>query len=315
MSFLLARRSAAVAVFGSSLLAPLTFAPAAVAAPVQDTRAVCIADSATAATGARVKPGAKQEPNAISAVQAARLGNPKVRPALPDGSVTIDTVFHVVSADQKTTAERTRLRSLIGAQVDVLNDAFAGAGGRTATPFQFRRTDTTWTVNEAWAPMAPGTKETKAAKKALRVGDASTLNVYVANIGGNLLGYATFPQKAKGGQLYKDGIVILDESMPGGTVVPYDEGDTATHEVGHWLALYHTFQSGCKGPGDYVRDTPAEAYPAFDCSDDAGRDTCPDESGLDPIRNFMDYTEDACMNHFTSDQARRMSNAWEAYRS
>lgn len=196
----------------------------------------------------------------------------------------------------------------------MLNDAFASTGGHQATPFTFRRTDTTWTVNEAGAPMAPGTKQTKAAKAALHVGDASTLNVYVANIGGNLLGYATFPQRAKG-QLYDDGVVILDESMPGGTVVPYDEGDTATHEVGHWLALYHTFQGGCKGPGDYLADTPAEAYPAFECAVDAGRDTCREDAGVDPIRNFMDHTEDACMDHFTLAQARRMSNAWEAYRS
>lgn len=63
-----------------------------------------------------------------------------------------------------------------------------------------------------------------------------------------------------------------------------------------------------------MTDTPAEAYPAFECAEDAGRDTCPGD-GLDPISNFMDYTEDFCMNHFTQGQARRMSNAWEAYRS
>lgn len=218
----------------------------------------------------------------------------------------------VHSADDFSADEKTRLRSMIAGQVRVLNDAFAGTGGRTATPFTFRRTDTTWTVNQAWAPMAPGTKETKAAKQALHVGDASTLNIYVADIGGGLLGYATFPQHAKGGQLYNDGVV--DESMPGGTAKWYNEGDTATHELGHWVGLYHTFQGGCKGPGDFVTDTPAEAYPAFECAADAGRDTCPGD-GLDPISNFMDYTEDFCMNHFTQGQARRMSNAWEAYRS
>ena len=67
-------------------------------------------------------------------------------------------------------------------------------------------------------------------------------------------------------------------------------------------------------PGDYVADTPAEALPAFECVADAGRDSCAG-GGADPITNFMDYTEDFCMDSFTAEQSRRMSNAWEAYRA
>lgn len=310
----LARRAASVAALtlsaGTLALAGPTGTPLASAA----TDDLCVEPAAAA----RAKPGAKTEPNAVSAVQAAKLGSPAELPMLDAGSVTVDTVFHVITAAPLKKGDQRRLQRMVDAQVDVLNESFAGTTSpdAAATPFVFDHVQTTWTVNAGWAQMTPGSKEEKAAKSTLRVGGPETLNVYAAAIGGGLLGWATFPQAStSGGQLFYDGVVILDESMPGGNTGIYSGGDTATHEVGHWLALFHTFQGGCSGPGDYVADTPAEAYPAFDCAEDAGRDTCLKDPGLDPIRNFMDYTEDACMDHFTSDQAQRMSDAWQAYRA
>ncbi|GAA2729314.1 zinc metalloprotease [Cellulomonas aerilata] len=303
-----------------------TAAPASSAAPAAHRHTdhaggstVCEAVDPTG-FAARVKKGStRSEPNAVSAVQAAALGSPRVRAVLPAGSVTVPTVFHVITATALTAEERAERDAQIAAQIDVLNEAFSGTGAADLsadTPFRFiyDPAATTYTVDAAWSTLTSGSKEERAAKQALRTGDASTLNIYVADIGGGLLGWATFPQHAKGGQLWKDGVVILDESLPGADAAPYNEGDTATHEVGHWLGLFHTFQGGCSGPGDYVGDTPAEALPAFECTD-AGRDSCPRDDGLDPVHNFMDYAEDFCMDRFSAGQIQRMSNAWEAYRS
>lgn len=93
-------------------------------------------------------------------------------------------------------------------------------------------------------------------KSALHEGGATTLNVYAADIGGGLLGWAYFPKGYTNGRDFIDGVVILDESMPGGTAGKYAFGDTLTHEVGHWMMLEHTFAHGCGASGDYVADTP-----------------------------------------------------------
>jgi hypothetical protein len=215
--------------------------------------------------------------------------------------IEVPTYFHIIRYTNKTGGIT---RAMFSNQLRVLNNAFASAG------YKFVFEGYTITNNTAWSTMTPGSAAETAAKTALHEGDAGTLNVYYANIGGNLLGWATFPWWYAGDPL-DDGVVVLSQSLPGGSAAPYNEGDTLVHEVGHWMGLYHTFQGGCSGNGDFVADTPAEASPASGCP--IGRDTCP-SPGVDPIHNYMDYTDDDCMFEFTIGQVDRMDAAWATYR-
>jgi hypothetical protein len=122
-------------------------------------------------------------------------------------------------------------------------------------------------------------------KRSLHKGGANTLNVYTVGFTSHpgLLGYATFPW-AYFGDRTNDGVVLYFKTLPGGGLPTYSLGRTLTHEAGHWLGLFHTFENGCSAPGDGVADTPAEATPAYGCP--VRRDTCAG-GGQDPIRKLF----------------------------
>jgi hypothetical protein len=213
----------------------------------------------------------------------------------------IDVYFHVIT---NAAGDGDVRDNQISRQITVLNNAFGQWG------WTFRLVSVDRTRNDAWFTMGFNSTEESDAKAALRQGTADDLNIYTADLGGGLLGWATFPS-SYGAKPLQDGIVILFSSIPGGDAVPYNLGDTATHEVGHWMGLYHTFQGGCSNKNDQVGDTAAERSPAFGCP--IGRDSCP-RPGLDPIENFMDYTDDACMFQFTAGQDQRMDAQFSTYR-
>ena len=132
---------------------------------------------------------------------------------------------------------------------------------------------------------------------------AAYLNIWVCNIGGGILGYAQFP----GGPASTDGVVIDYRYMGrgGSAVAPFNKGRTGTHEVGHWLNLYHIWGddgTACTGT-DNVADTPNQADPNYGCP---AFPTASCSNTSDMYMNYMDYTDDACMFMFSAGQTSRM---------
>jgi hypothetical protein len=224
---------------------------------------------------------------------------------LPDNfeafKVVIPTYFYIIT---NSTGGGAVSANDITKQMSILNASYASSG------ISFDLVESSTIANNNWASISPESAAQDEMKRTLRKGYKNALNIYVTNISGGILGYATFPSSVSR-NLSDDGVVILTGSLPGGTAAPYNLGDTLVHEVGHWAGLYHTFQGGCIGMGDWVSDTPPVASPNFGCP--VGKNSCW-FNGKDAIENFMDYTDDACMNSFSVGQVKRMQEQMSAYR-
>jgi hypothetical protein len=197
----------------------------------------------------------------------------------------------------------------------VLNKTFAGREGGAATGFSFALAGVTRTDNAAWFYGGIGGTNEHSMKQSLHQGGTDALNWY-STTAGAYLGWAYLPDiVTKPGQAYLDGVVVDWESMLGTSTTyagRYDQGETGTHEVGHWLNLEHTFFGGCNANGDFVDDTPAQKVATNGCPE--GQDSCK-APGLDPIHNYMDYSYDSCYTEFTAGQTQRARDAWLFYRA
>ena len=226
---------------------------------------------------------------------------------------TIDVYFHIVQKADGTGAVTQRT---VDAQIAVLNLTFSGFFGGADTGFRFRLAGTDTTVNDAWFegddPESGSIAREVAMKSALKQGDSADLNIYSTS-GYGYLGFAYYPSITASNRYgVLDGVLIHYGSLPGGFIRNYNLGYTATHEVGHYLGLAHTFEQGCIGHGDFVDDTPYMPVPTEGCPE--GKDTCSRGTGPDPIHNYMDYSYDACYTEFTHGQTERAQKQFAHWR-
>ncbi|KAE8271751.1 hypothetical protein A4X09_0g602 [Tilletia walkeri] len=215
----------------------------------------------------------------------------------------IKVYAHVISNGTRGKIPLSRVKK----QISVLNKDYYSAN------YHFSLVSTSYTSKPAWYGVIDGdtNKIGLQMRKALYKGGKDTLNIYITNLGRGLLGFAAFPwlYNTTGSPAWADGVVLHTQTLPSSnstSFAPYNLGRTATHEVGHWLGLYHPFQGeSCdvSNPGDYIADTPLQLDPTFGCP--ASKNSCP-SAGNDVIHNFMDYSDDSCMQSFTRGQKTRM---------
>jgi Pregnancy-associated plasma protein-A len=218
-------------------------------------------------------------------------------------NIVIPTYIHIITNGGVGAITNTTITN----QMKVLNDSYKSYG------FTFSLKRISRINNAKWYTATIDSTDENAMQTKLRTGTAATLNVYFNAADGNL-GYATLPSAYANSPL-NDGVVIYSGTVPGGTAQYYNQGKTLVHEVGHWLGLLHTFDSSScfGGPGDGVNDTPRQGSPTQGCP--TKKDSCPLSSGLDMVSNYMDYSDDVCMNKFTTGQRNRMLAMWNSYRA
>lgn len=239
------------------------------------------------------------------------MEDPAAYRLLADGTLELPVVINVLYNKPEENISDKQIKS----QIDVLNEDFAATNkdlfststynsvksGNIQISFVIEKVVRKYTT-------VPVFSTNNAMKFGNRGGiDATypdkTLNVWVCNMGGGILGYAQFP----GGNKATDGVVLTTRAFGRGNnyglYEDYDKGRTATHEVGHYFNLSHLWGDRKCGD-DHVGDTPLHATYNFGCPPANKISTC--DGSIEMTMNYMDYTDDACMYMFTQGQALRM---------
>lgn len=259
--------------------------------------------------------------------------------------ITIPVVVHVIHNGDELGANENITDAQILSQITVLNQDFgrvAGTPGFNTNPvgvdteIQFclaqrdpnglfttginrynLGTEASWEMDEINQEIKPQTQWNPNEYLNIWVVNRIVITIFGFEIG-EILGYAQFPSgsgleglEQATGPANTDGVVIghryfgSSDIHPSGTYfAPNDKGRTTTHEVGHYLGLRHIWGDGNCNADDYCEDTPRASEANSGCS--IGIDSCPTFPGLDMVENYMDYSDDACMNIFTQDQKDRM---------
>lgn len=232
--------------------------------------------------------------------------------------IKIPLVIHVIYANAAQNISDAQIKS----QVDALNEDYRRQNADTVnTPSRFKPFAADIKIEFALATADPNGRPTTGIirkqtavsswanddriKYSSQGGDdawnsQSYLNIWVGNLY-PALGYSSIP----GSSPDKDGVVINYTVF--GTInvaAPYNLGRTTTHEIGHWLGLKHIWGDTYCGD-DLVDDTPKQGNFTPGCPN-TFRSSCDNGATGDMYMNYMDYTNDACMNLFTTGQKQRM---------
>lgn len=254
----------------------------------------------------------------------------------------IPVIVHVVHNGQAVGVGPNITAAQVMSQIDVLNEDFRrktgtpganthAAGADVEIEFALAQVDPEGVVlSEPGVNRVHGGKSSwdsfddleKVLKPKTQWDPTKYLNIWTVEYGGGMsdnLGYAQFPvlsglsgmDDRTAGLAETDGVVMRYSAFgrEGNLEAPFDQGRTTTHEIGHWLGLRHIWgdEQGCTGT-DYCSDTPASRGPNYGCP--KGTNSCT-AAGNDMIENYMDYTNDGCMNIFTTEQKARMRTVME----
>jgi len=253
-----------------------------------------------------------------------QLKNTPISEASHDSLFVIPVVIHVIHEDGPENISDAQIQS----QIQIMNEDYGklsgtngdGAGVDTRVRFKLAQIDpdgncTNGIVRIFSSLTAHKTYERAMLKELSFWDNTKYMNIYlVKSISGSVLGYSSFP----GGPADEDGMVVRSNVFGNMGTANGQFGRTASHEIGHWFGLYHTFNNGCGTDlctdGDYVCDTPPQASPSFDCSDiNSCSNDVPDVN--DQKENYMNYTPGSCKSMFTEGQRLRIKSTLQNIRT